>query len=39
MTRKTEPRLKRFLIGEIVVIVLLATWLGFSGGFQDLART
>lgn len=37
-TGKLEARLKGFLIFEIVVIVLLSVWLGFTGGFADLFR-
>lgn len=36
--KKTESRLKGVLVFEIVVIVVLSAWLGFTGGFEDLFR-
>ena len=36
--KPVEVRLKKVLVFEIVVIVLLSVWLGFTGGFEDLFR-
>ena len=36
--KPVEARLKKVLIFEIVAIVLLSAWLGFTGGFEDLFR-
>lgn len=36
--KSVEARLKGVLVCEIVVIVALSVWLGFTGGFEDLFR-